>query len=359
MKYDINKMLETKIEFNPEFVQPNELISNQICLRKSQPTSSQVYVDAPLMNVSTLFSQEKLGQFKAEKIFPIVPVQKRTGFVTNFNKDYFFTNNVKKIAPGTKSMRIGFEVDFTNQYICDEYSIEHIAPDQVSELAQFDYEVVSTQFVTEQLYLNREIITLGKVFADVWGKKYTGVANTAIPGTSFIKWSDYVNSNPILDVTNAKVDFQLRNGMLPNKLVMGYDVFETLRFHPLVKSMILFKEAGELVSTEAILAKIFGVDEIVVCNATYNTAKEGSTANYSFITSKQAVLMYVAPSPGLYTPSAGYMFSWDASIGQGFNIVIRNYRQEDILSNIINGRNAFDPKVLLSSLGTYFKDCIS
>lgn len=51
-------------------------------IRKDNPTQGNVHVDAILTNISVAFMQDQT-QFGADRVFPIVPVQKQS--------DKFFT----------------------------------------------------------------------------------------------------------------------------------------------------------------------------------------------------------------------------------------------------------------------------
>jgi len=50
---------------------------NSFAIRKSQPTASDVHVNAPLTNISIAYMQMQ-SEYKAADIFPVVPVSKQT-----------------------------------------------------------------------------------------------------------------------------------------------------------------------------------------------------------------------------------------------------------------------------------------
>ena len=102
------------------------------------------------------------------------------------------------------------------------------------------------------------------------------------------------------------------------------------------------------------------MSRILVSKAIVNTAVEGATDSHSFIAGKNALLCYVPDSPGLYTASAGYTFSWNGYLGaaaQGQRI--RKYRVETKASEIVEIDMAFVQKQIGADLGAFFLDTVS
>ena len=83
-------------------------------------------------------------------------------------------------------------------------------------------------------------------------------------------------------------------------------------------------------------------------DAIMNTANEGATNAHSYIGgSKAALLVYAAPRPGLYTPSAGYTFLWNGLLGSGATGQrITRMRMPAIKSDRLEIEQAFDHKVV-------------
>jgi len=112
--------------------------------------------------------------------------------------------------------------------------------------------------------------------------------------------------------------------------------------------------------TEDILARYFGVDRILVARAIRNTGAEGAANSFSNIAGKNAALYYVAPTPGLLTPSAGYSFAWrGVSDGMGANIGITRFRMPELRADRIEAQMAWDNKVIASDLGYFFSACVA
>jgi hypothetical protein len=319
-------------------------------IRKSQPTPSDVHVDAVLTNISVAYIQQQ-SHFIAGKVFPIVPVEKQTDKYFIYTKADWFRDEAKRRAPSTESAGSGYGLS-TATYSCDVYAMHKDVPDQVRQNsdAPINPDRDATQFVTQRLMLRLE---------KQWAADYftTSVWDTDATPTNL--WDNYATSDPITDIENAKRAILVTTGFMPNTLVLGYDVMKALKHHPdLIDRFKYTSAVGSI--TEDMLAKVFGVDRILVAMAINNTAVEGETASFSFVHGKHALLCYVAPTPSLLAPSAGYMFSWRGiSRGLGQDIGVKRFRMEQLEADRVEGQIAFDDKVVATDLGYFFNGAVS
>ena len=111
---------------------------------------------------------------------------------------------------------------------------------------------------------------------------------------------------------------------------------------------------------EHLLAGLLGIRRVHIAWAVKNTSDEGVAASYDFHHGKNALLLHVANSPGLNTPSAGYTFQWSGLFGAGENgIRIKRFRMEQIASDRVEAEEALDQKVVSSELGYFYSAAIS
>lgn len=317
-----------------------------------QPTQRDVHVDVPLTNISTAYIQSQ-DNFIATKVFPIVPVEKQTNKFYTFTKNDWFRDEAQQRADASESAGSGFGVS-TDSYSCDVFALHKDLGDQVLENAdsQLDLDRGATEFVTERLLLKQEIQWVTDCFGTgIWG-------TDATPSTL---WNDFTGSDPIEDVETGKETILTNTGMLPNTLVLGYQVFRKLRNHPDVVDRI--KYTTKVVSDELtaeLLAAMFGIKRVLVAKAVKATNKEGETAAMAFTHGKHALLCYVAPNPSLLTPSAGYTFSWQGvSEGMGANVGITSFRMEWLKAKRIEGQVAFDNKIVGQDCGYFFSGAVA
>jgi len=336
----------------------NKDLIRQQQIRKAQPTPSQVHVNAPLTNISIAYIQSA-SDFIADKVFPIVPVDKKTDIYWLYTKSYWFKNEAKLRAPGTESAGSGYNVDSTNIYSCDVYAMHHDIPDQVRSNADpgIDVERDATLFVTQRLLILREQLFISQFMnSGVFNNDYAGVS-TVPSANQFIQWDDYANSDPISDIRHGRIAIKQQTGFRPNTLVVSEDVFEALRNHPDIVDR--YKYTSAQVITADMIARLFEVDRFLIAGAVYDPANEGGVSEMQFMSQKSALLCYSAPNPGLMTPSAGYTFAWRGLSGMGYATSIKNMRMEQLEADRIEGQSAFDFKVVGADLGAFYGSAIS
>ena len=321
-----------------------------------QPNINTVHIDAILTNISVAYLQNA-DNFIADKVFPVIPVDKKSNKYFTYDKNDWFRDEAQRRAPGTESAGGGYSLS-TATYSADVFAFHKDVDDQTMANADTPLNPLreATEFVTRRLMLRRELQWVSDFFAtSVWGTDVTGVAGTPTAGQTK-QWSDYTSSDPISDIENAKSGILSATGMEGNTLVLGYDVFKALKNHPDLVDRIKYTSSQTI--TTDMLAAMFDIPRVIVAKAVKATNNEGATEAYSFAHGKKALLCHVAPQPGLLTPSAGYSFSWTGvSGGLGATIGTSQFRMESIKSDRVEAEMAFDNKVIGSDLG-YFWDSI-
>ena len=161
-----------------------------------------------------------------------------------------------------------------------------------------------------------------------------------------------MNSDPLQDVEGWKETILSTTGIMPNTLVLGYQVFRQLKNHPDIVDR--FKYTSSATVTTDMLSAIFDIERVLVASAVENTAAEGATNSFSFTHGKAAMLLHVAPSPSLLTPSAGYTFAWTGvSGGLGENVGIKDIPAPLRQADRIQGEAAWDNKIVGADLGLF------
>jgi hypothetical protein len=322
-----------------------------------QPTSSQVHVDAILTNISVAYLQ-RAENFIADKVFPVVPVDKQSDKYFVYDKNDWLRDEAQVRADGTESVGSGYNIS-TATYYADVYAIHKDIGDQTRANADAPINVdrEATEFVTHRLLLRREnqfvsdFLTTG-----VWSQDVTGVSASPTTGQT-IQWDDYTNSDPIEDIEAGKAGILSKTGFEANTLVLGYDVFRSLKNHPDLVDRIKYTSSQTI--TEDMLARMFDIERVLVSKSVKATNNEGAAGAYSFTTGKTALLAHVAPSPGLLTPSAGYTFAWTGvSDGMGATIGTSSFRLESLRATRIESQIAFDNKVVASDLGYFWNTIV-
>lgn len=325
-----------------------------------QPNRSMVHIDRALTNISVAFIQNTEA-FIADKVFPVVPVQKQSDRYFVYKKEDWFRDEAQKRAPATESAGGKYEIDNTPSYFCEKYAFHRDVTEE--DRANADEPLTpdedSTEFVTQKMLLRRELVWANQFFKDdVWGNDYEGKSSS--PGSDEFKQWDKDGSTPIEDISAGKMKIAAQTGFKPNVLVLGANVYEHLRNHDDILGRIVFTQKG-LVNTE-ILASLFDVERVVVGWAVKNEARKGATEDTDFLLGNHALLAYVPDSAGIKRPSAGYIFAWQGLMGAGaYGNRISRIPMPTLGQGTerIEGEMAFDVKVVAEDLGAFYKNAVS
>lgn len=327
------------------------------------PTSGDVHFNRPLTTISIAQIQADTN-FIADQVFPIVPVQKKTDSYWSYDSAYWNLDEAEERAPGTESKGNGYSVDASNTYAARVYSFHKDIDDQTRANADdpLNLDAEATRYTTLKCLIKREALFASTYMAQsVWTRDYAGVS--AGPSSNqVLQWNDE-NSTPIQDVWDAKAAVLELTGFEPNVLTLGYNVYKALVNHPDFVDRVKYGQTpgGVAMIDTTEIAALFKVSKVVIMRAIKNSAKEGATASNGFIGGgKSALLAYAPPSPGLMTPSAGYIFSWTGYLGAGaFGNRMKRFRMENIEADRVECQMAFDMKKIAADLGAFWRTLVA
>ena len=314
-----------------------------------QPTANQVHTDAILTQISVAYMQAQ-ENFIATRVFPSIPVQKQSDLYYVFTKGDWFRDEAKLRGDCEESAGSGYNLS-TDSYQASVYAMHK----DVGALAKantdnpLDWRRNATQFVMQRLMLRRELDWQSSFFT-------TGVWDTDVTPTN--TWDDYASSDPITDIETGKETILSATGFEPNKLVLGYETFRQLKHHPDIVDRYKYTTADSI--TEEMMARVFGIDEVLVAKSIQNTTKEGAADSFSFVHGKNALLVYSASTPSVEVPSAGYTFEWvGVSGGLGQPAAMSELDMPAKKCTRVEGEIAFDHKVVASDLGYFFSGAVA
>jgi len=317
-----------------------------------KPAQQDVHIDSILTNISIGYMNADKN-YIAGQVFPTIPVSKQTDKYFTYAKGDWFKDEAQRRADATESEGSGYGLS-TSSYSCDVYAFHKDIGDQTRKNADspLNLDQDATKFVTQRLLMRRELQFVTEYFTtSVWGTDKTG-------GSDFTVWSDSAGSDPIEDIENGKEAILSVTGLMPNTLVIGYQVFRKLRNHPDIVDRIKYTSSQTV--TVEMLAQMFEVDRILVARAIKNTANEGATDAFSFAYGKHALLCYSNPSPGLLAPSAGYIFQWTGvNEVMGEQVGLSRFRMDLKRADRIEGQMAWDNKVIGTDLGYFFSGAVA
>jgi hypothetical protein len=325
----------------------------------SNPTPQEVHVDKFLTTLSVAYTQQA-GNFVAGKVFPFVPVKKQSDKYVVYDKGTFYRSAMGPRPLGDTPNRSSYKTS-SDSYICEEYAEEQVIDDR--QRANTDDPLDPDRDATNKLTQSALIFTdqswSAKFFsASPWTTNYAGVSSA--PSTGEFLQFDQAGSKPISFIRNAIRGIQRTTGYKPNVGVFGVDVFEVLINHVDVIDRVKYTALG--IADNELLAKVLGLETVLVAESVANAAAEGVADSIDFICSPKGFLLaYSAPNPSLLTPSAGYIFVWTGLIPghtPADGVLIQKGYDTRSKSTWIQGRCAWDMKVVAPDLGTYFADAV-
>jgi hypothetical protein len=248
----------------------------------------------------------------ADIVLPRLPTAKKFSYTVYGAAQGFTVPNTKVGRKSEPTMADFGGTMLTSE--CVDYGLDDLIPNddikafedmpKPSTGGPLSPQIISTQFLTGLVELDREVRVAGQVF-----NTSNYVNQQTLSGTS--QWSDYTNSNP-LSALLAALDVPL---IRPNKLVLGQAAWTGLRQHPkLVNAVFRTPQNSGSVPKEA-LAELLEIDEVIVGTGFVNTAKKGQTPNYVRVWGKHAALLSVSlQAAQAMQPTFGFTAQWGTRI---------------------------------------------
>lgn len=199
----------------------------------------------------------------------------------------------------------------------------------------FDAELVAVARCYEKLFSKYDDLVLAQAITATITAGYTAEADSA--------W-DLANATPRDDIKAARRRMWLRTGMSPNTMVISEWTFENLKDTTQVIDRMSSSGSGEptLPSdiTEAKLAEIFSVDEVIVAKS----VKYDSGVESQFPEDK-ALLIRTPRTNDLREPCFGRTFAYEGIHGN-FQPTPFTYREEKIECDIVRLKHESTQKIM-------------
>lgn len=312
------------------------------------PEVSQVHIDAALTNVSVAYRNP---DHIADVVAPQVAVRKQSDkyYIYDAERERFRQTNDRR-APGAEADEVDFALS-TDSYYCEDHALESVIPDEERENADpvIQPDIDRTEFLMDKIDLNKEIVLATRIRtgADIPGETLSGTD----------QWSDYTNSDPVSAVEAKKATIQQAVQVLPNTLVLPYEVYQKVRLHPKVIEKVQYVKLG--VVGPDVLAQLFDVERVLVPKAFKNVAARGQSASLEYIWGKDAFLCYVPARPALKQIALGYTFVWTVAPGSVNGRVVEVWRENRRKADMIRVQKYYDQKIIAPGACYLWKDAVA
>ena len=282
-------------------------------------------------------------------VMPILDVPVRSGQYPSFvlKEGQLLKSDVKSRSPYSAYAR-GTRAFVQDSYVALEYGYEESVDDTVTlDVARFfDAEVIAAKLAKRKLLLAHELRVAAKIFD-------SGTFTATNSGTAYTT-ANLASFDAGQDVQEA-TDRLLSKGESTSNLkaVIPYPVWTRIRASTKFQNRL----RGTGLSTDTILnastqaaAEVFGVSEVLIGRASYDTAPEGVAFSAGNVWANTYIWVgsVTQASAGYFGGGAGFTLNWSE---YGPAIGVSTYREEAIKSNIVRASQYTAEKVVNANAG--------
>jgi hypothetical protein len=297
----------------------------------------------PRMDLGQAFHEYMMEgvRFIADAIFPQRAVAKKAATLKVTKRKNLDVPNIKH-ANGSTYNRITLYMDDLS-YECVNEGLEGPVTDEdrANFLTDFDAEVEVTQAIKIKMRLAREQAVASAIFNTTTWDTSTAALYT---DNSSAPW-DTAGSAVIKQIQTAREQVRKNCGIPANSMIIS----EAQMVNLLNNTEIKAKFPGATVITEAMMraqmGAIFGIQNLLVGQAIYNSANEGQDFSGADIWSDDYAMVAVIGSEGtpLTEPQLGRTMVWNEYASEVE--YVESYREEQTESDIIRVKRFIQHKV--------------
>lgn len=310
------------------------------------PTNADLHPVDPVLTNFALGYMQGENRFVATRAAVPVMVAEQSGTYFVFDKKYWFLDEMQRRVPGGPYASGGYGVS-TDTYATEQWALEHAIPDEnrAANQSGADLESLGTQWLAGRALLRKERLLSALFATSVW----------TTDNTTSTKWSLSTTSTPVSDIRTAKRTISQLTGFVPNTMICGEIVEDKLVVNNDITDRMKYTQAATVETVRGALAALLGIGQILVAQAVYNTANEGTTASLSPIIDDDALICYQDPSAGVFGATAFKMFYWEPGGGQGG---VRRYRKDANDADVLKMKMQVTFKKVSADLGYFFSNIV-
>lgn len=256
-------------------------------------------VDVVLTNYARGYANQ---EFVFQRIAPYADVPARNTRLLRFGKEGFRKLNTRR-APGSPILTVQYGYASDPVSLAQD-ALQALVPVETQEEAArvpgVDLAQTSVQMVLDQLDLGHEIDT-----ATILRNPANYGASNKLALAGAAQWTD-PDSDPKSDIDEAKEAIRRQIGRYPNRMVLGANPGKALKNHPKIKEQFKYTSADSI--TEAMLARYFDLQEVVIGKGVYLPDGAADTDLATDIWGNDAILAYVPSAGNWMVPSFAYSY---------------------------------------------------
>jgi hypothetical protein len=306
--------------------------------------------DQALTNVSVAYTN---AEFVAERVMPVVPVDKQSDKYFIHGKDRFRVRDDRR-APGGEAQESRWTLS-NDTFYCSGHALKDYVPreDVANADPQLDLLTDTTEVLTDQVLLSQEVGLVAALAA--------GMTGTSLADQVATTWNNDAN-DPLAIIEAQKLVIAKRcGGRMPNVLTISAPVFSAIKNNAKVKALLTGSpDLPSTLITPAMLAAKLELEEVIIASAVKDTANEGQAATLDWVWGENALLSIRPKSPGRKVLSLGYTFKWGKAFGGDYGAqFVNRYFWQPKLSDVVEVHKYYDAKVIAADAGVLFTNCLT
>jgi len=220
----------------------------------------------------------------ADDVLPRVPVGKQEFKYTKYKLADGFTVPDTKVGRKSAPNQVEFGAEEVTAST-EDFGLDDPIPqaDLDNAPANLDPRGQAVENLTNLILLDREVRAANLVFN---ANNYGAANKLTLAGTS--QFSDFANSDPIATIMDALDACVMR----PNVMVIGRPAFSVLARHPKIVKAVLGNAGDSGIARRQDIADLFELEEVLVGEAFYNTARKGQNVSLARAWGKHIALIY-------------------------------------------------------------------
>lgn len=287
--------------------------------------------------------------FVGSKVMPISDVASQAGNFGIIPLEQLLQTRTTTRAPGSAYNRSEFTFK-PSTYACKENGMEEVVDDReaamyANYLAAEQYAAIRARDAVLRNFETRVVDLLTDTTNTFTGGKTGAVA---------VSWKTFATSAPTADVVGAMKSVYTNSGLIPNAVIMGWFAWQNFRQSADTINRIKYWGGDDPTTegiTTSVAARLFGVPNIFIAGAQYNSANQGQTASLSQVWPDDKVFVgRIATTQDFKEPCVGRCFHWSGD-GSSPTATVESYRDERVRGNVVRVRMDTDEQILYSNAG--------
>jgi hypothetical protein len=257
------------------------------------PSKSSLHIDKLLSNVSVQYKNE---EYIADKLCPVVPVEKDTDKYRVYEKNWRVPESLRADK--------GLAKEFQFNYSLSSYSLErhalkdYVSPDEERNNDQGSVKADCVENLTDALLRVRENKVASLYTTTSWS------LNVSLAGANAFS-QNTVTSNPIPVYDTGAATIIANSGKTPNHGFLTHSAFISIKNHVSVLDRVKYTSAE---ISENVVGALLGIPELLIAKAQKDTSAEGIASVSANFFGDVSFIGWKAPSPSLRAPSCVYNF---------------------------------------------------